>query len=711
MVWYEAWELPGIEIVTREERWADETWRHADSGWFDRFKQNNEAYQNRLDGDVMDPYGTFAARHTREITKQKQRSYMINNFPDEYVADETVEEENGEELWWPISLKEERTKIMIHHTATDGQHASQQEVIDSLQYIYKLHTHQNGRWDIWYNFLIDRFGNIYEWRAGGPWAVGAHASWNNVKAIWIAMFGNFNNEEPSQEMMNSLIKLTTMLALKYDIEPHQEQYYFTELNEEPYMEVHQHESIAWHKDVKNTACPGTNMYAKLPEIKDKVQQYLSLFEAQWISSLDDIVVEKITTPVYIQWDDTRLTFALDVSRDSICTTLDEQVLVAWCRQSGDYLLVDVAYGWYPASGLFTLLVEQQWKSLMIDVPLIRQKDLDRFLTDKKNQYLVAHGLPSVQQTSEKVKDLIEEDEVIEIMNDDVRVLLYELTADFDRWDMTCEGRCDVTLDTVTSIEDARIIHVVENNENDWLDVFIDLQKYSANEVRISNPWWLIEVGNYLRKANGIPYNIFRGDIRILKDEYRHLDYWWIERYVVVNELPLQNYMEWIAEASESQHPEKNKTLAMLVKNYALYYIKWTNPHPSIPSDGSYNAVDDPRIFQKYVWAGFESYGKNWLEAVRATKDLVIFYDDYLPILPYFHCSAGFTRSWRERRWRTDTPWLKSKLDFETCDGWVFAWHGVWLSGNGAQNLALKWATFEEILKWYYDGIEIREMNN
>jgi hypothetical protein len=31
------------------------------------------------------------------------------------------------------------------------------------------------------------------------------------------------------------------------------------------------------------------------------------------------------------------------------------------------------------------------------------------------------------------------------------------------------------------------------------------------------------------------------------------------------------------------------------------------------------------------------------------SDKVIMYDDYVPILPYFSCSAGFTRSAKEKR--------------------------------------------------------------
>lgn len=98
----------------------------------------------------------------------------------------------------------------------------------------------------------------------------------------------------------------------------------------------------------------------------------------------------------------------------------------------------------------------------------------------------------------------------------------------------------------------------------------------------------------------------------------------------------------------------------------MFYIDGSNEHPSIPADAEYNAVDDPRIFQKYLGAGFESYGKQRLIALEKTKHMYITYDGYLPILPYFHCSAGFTKSAKDNFGRTDTPWLQSSLDVATC---------------------------------------------
>jgi peptidoglycan hydrolase-like amidase len=39
----------------------------------------------------------------------------------------------------------------------------------------------------------------------------------------------------------------------------------------------------------------------------------------------------------------------------------------------------------------------------------------------------------------------------------------------------------------------------------------------------------------------------------------------------------------------------------------------------------------------------------WYQALEATRNEVVMYNGYLPILPYFNCSAGFTLSAEEKR--------------------------------------------------------------
>lgn len=158
------------------------------------------------------------------------------------------------------------------------------------------------------------------------------------------------------------------------------------------------------------------------------------------------------------------------------------------------------------------------------------------------------------------------------------------------------------------------------------------------------------------------YGIYRGKISILQQSIKKIDGNYVSQYGVINTLPLEQYLAGIAEASDREPLEKTKVLALLSKAYALYYIAGSGPHPSIPKGAAYQAIDDPRFFQKYNGVTWERTSKNRPIAMEQTKNQYVIYNNILPILPYFHCSPGFTWSGREKRGWTDTPYLQSVLD-------------------------------------------------
>jgi peptidoglycan hydrolase-like amidase len=133
----------------------------------------------------------------------------------------------------------------------------------------------------------------------------------------------------------------------------------------------------------------------------------------------------------------------------------------------------------------------------------------------------------------------------------------------------------------------------------------------------------------------------------------------------------------------------------------------SNQHPNIPAQASYNAVDDSDIFQKYVWAWLEKTLKKWNTALSKTENKLIMYNWYVPVLPYFSCSAWFTFTAYEKRWRNDTPYLQSRFDLWICSDKKFSWHWVWLSWLWAERRAKNfWRSYTDILKYYYPWIEI-----
>ena len=81
----------------------------------------------------------------------------------------------------------------VHHTVNANDYTRAQ-VPAIIRGIYAYHTQSRGWCDIGYNFLVDRFGRIWEGRYGGvdrP-VVGAHTLGYNDDAFAMSAIGNFD---------------------------------------------------------------------------------------------------------------------------------------------------------------------------------------------------------------------------------------------------------------------------------------------------------------------------------------------------------------------------------------------------------------------------------------------------------------------------------------------------------------------------------------
>jgi len=192
-------------------------------------------------------------------------------------------------------------------------------------------------------------------------------------------------------------------------------------------------------------------------------------------------------------------------------------------------------------------------------------------------------------------------------------------------------------------------------------------------------------------------NRFRGiiEIRIINNDV-----------IYINELPLEDYIKGLAEVSNNAPYEKQKTIAVLARTYARFYMEDANiKFPGMPYDGS----DDPAIFQRYLGYGVEIRSPNFVKAATETSDQVVTYNGKLVKTPYFNQSDGRTRSAHEVWGWTNTPYLKSVQD-PWSNGQTLNGHGVGLSGLGATKQAEEGSKFDEIIKYYYTGVSIEKMS-
>lgn len=148
-------------------------------------------------------------------------------------------------------------RITIHHEGTKFEKSD-----DAQKHIKNVQTWGMGKdrnWsDIPYHFLIDPNGNIYEGR--NVFTVGETATeYDPSGHLLITCLGNFEEQEISDDQLNSLIDLIAYCCDKYQISL---------------------ETIASHRDFsKQTVCPGKNLYKYIENnfIKNEVKKRLMKF--------------------------------------------------------------------------------------------------------------------------------------------------------------------------------------------------------------------------------------------------------------------------------------------------------------------------------------------------------------------------------------------------------------------------------------------------
>lgn len=152
----------------------------------------------------------------------------------------------------------------VHHTVNANNY-SKSQVPALIRGIYAYHVQSRGWRDIGYNFLVDRFGRIWEGRYGGvarP-VIGAHTSGFNDVGFAMSAIGNFETTKPSSAVINAYAKLMAWKLSLHNIKAAQ-----TGVT----IKGKRMGRINGHRDVGATACPGRYLYAKRSDIRVKARQ-------------------------------------------------------------------------------------------------------------------------------------------------------------------------------------------------------------------------------------------------------------------------------------------------------------------------------------------------------------------------------------------------------------------------------------------------------
>jgi len=154
---------------------------------------------------------------------------------------------------------------IVHHTAgTNAYTAAQSAAI--VRGIEVYHVKGNGWNDIGYNFLVDKYGQVFEGRYGGvdKNVIGAHAEGFNTGATGVALLGTYQTTAPTAAEKAALVNL---LAWRLDIahvDPLSTLTYASGGNARfPAGTPVFLRAVSGHRDTGFTTCPGSVVYALL----------------------------------------------------------------------------------------------------------------------------------------------------------------------------------------------------------------------------------------------------------------------------------------------------------------------------------------------------------------------------------------------------------------------------------------------------------------
>jgi uncharacterized protein with LGFP repeats len=161
---------------------------------------------------------------------------------------------------------------VVHHTAGSNDYAPQDSA-GIVRSIYEYHARTLGWCDIAYNALVDKYGQVFEGRAGGmdkP-VEGSHTGGFNRNTWGVAMIGNFDAAPPTPIQLGTTGRLIGWRLGIDHVDPRATVVLpsaggsFTKF---PFGATPTLPTIFTHRDVGNTDCPGNAAYAAMDQLRD-----------------------------------------------------------------------------------------------------------------------------------------------------------------------------------------------------------------------------------------------------------------------------------------------------------------------------------------------------------------------------------------------------------------------------------------------------------
>jgi hypothetical protein len=202
----------------------------------------------------------------------------------EWGADET----------WRSPTPRMGTRVLagvVHHTASTNSYSADQAPAQ-MRNLYAYFTKSLNYSDMGYNFLVDKFGTIYEGRAGcavnadptcdGPAqpTQGAHTAGLNLDTFGVSVIGNYDVLPPENPgvIVEAVASLMAWKIAPYGLDPNATASVLSTdtsgsskfgAGQTATMQV-----ITSHRDVGKTACPGRYLYPYMDQIRSRATDIL-----------------------------------------------------------------------------------------------------------------------------------------------------------------------------------------------------------------------------------------------------------------------------------------------------------------------------------------------------------------------------------------------------------------------------------------------------
>lgn len=166
---------------------------------------------------------------------------------------------------------------VLHHTAGSNSYSTLAQAMAQIRGDQAYHIDGRGWCDIGYNFVVDKWGNIYEGRAGSltrP-VIGVHAGGFNTGTVGVAMLGTYSTVAPPSVQLDAVARIIGYRLGAYGRNPNGMMSYHTlggENSSVPPGTTLTMPVVFGHRDVAYTACPGNLGYAALPWIRAQAQR-------------------------------------------------------------------------------------------------------------------------------------------------------------------------------------------------------------------------------------------------------------------------------------------------------------------------------------------------------------------------------------------------------------------------------------------------------